>query len=152
MGLKNFRFKSNFEISKLNLKFRINSNRFSRDRSFWHHSTSEWLISFTLLHVFDFRHDSLTIFDGGTNTSPKLGNPYCGDSLPSSQISSRNHLFIYFHSDRLNTGTGFKLEYNATSKNPNKIDNFKIVFVIRLPVKKPIIFLTLDVVLFIFLY
>ena len=41
----------------------------------------------------------MTIYDGGSNTSPMLGNPYCGDSLPPSQISFSNHLFIHFHSD-----------------------------------------------------
>ena len=65
-----------------------------------------------------FSCDSLTIHDGVSNASPMFGNPYCGDSLPPSNISSSNHLFILFHSDHLYTGTGFKLEYNATSKNP----------------------------------
>ena len=46
-----------------------------------------------------------------------LGHLYCGDSLPASQISSSNHLFIHFRSDESGTGTGFKLEYNATSKH-----------------------------------
>ena len=41
---------------------------------------------------------------------------YC-DSIPSSQISSSNHLFIHFHSDSANAGPGFKLEYNTTSKS-----------------------------------
>ena len=66
---------------------------------------------------FDFRSDALSIFDGDSNTSPMLGNPYCGDSLPPSQISSSNQLFFHFHSDESWTATGFKLEYNATSKN-----------------------------------
>ena len=99
----------------------------------------KWLISVTLLHSFDFRQDSLTIFDGGSNTSPMLADPYCGEFLPPSQISSSNHLFIHFHSDLSITGTGFKLEYNATSKNPYKIDNSTIVFVSRLPVMVPIV-------------
>ena len=62
--------------------------------------------------------DSLTIYDGGSNASPILGNPYCGYSMPPSQISSSNHLFIHFHSNYHVTGTGFKVQYNATSKNP----------------------------------
>ena len=69
---------------------------------------------------FDFRSydDTLSIFDGGSNTSPMLlGHPYCGDSLPPSQISPSNQLFFHFHSDYVDTATGFKLEYNATSKN-----------------------------------
>jgi hypothetical protein len=47
-------------------------------------------------------------------------NPYCGGSLPPSQISTNNHLFLHFHSNILTAGTGFKLEYNATSKNQSK--------------------------------
>ena len=74
--------------------------------------------------------DSLTIFDGGSNTSPMLGKRYCGDSLPRNHISSRNQLFIDFHSDHVVTETGFKLEYNATSKNSYKVGNCKIVIVL----------------------
>ena len=73
--------------------------------------------------LIDFRGDSVTIYDGGSNTSPMLGKPYCGDSLPPSQISSSNQLFFHFQSDHMWTGTGFILEYNATSKNPYKVDN-----------------------------
>ena len=69
---------------------------------------------------YDFSDDSLTIYDGGSNASLMLGNPYCGDSLPPSQISSSNHLFIHFYSDGSDTRTGFKLEYNETSKNALK--------------------------------
>ena len=57
------------------------------------------------------------IYDGDSNTSPMLGNPYCGDSLPASQISSSNQLFIHFHSDESGTANGFKLEYTPASKN-----------------------------------
>ena len=66
--------------------------------------------------VYAFSCDLLTVYDGDSNTSPMLGNPYCGDSLPPSQISSSNQIFIHFYSNHLYTGTGFKLEYNATSK------------------------------------
>ena len=72
---------------------------------------------------FDFRSDCLRIYDGDSNTSPMLGNPYCGDSLPPSQTSSSNQLFFHFNSDVVHTGTGFKLEYTATSKNPYKVDS-----------------------------
>ena len=58
--------------------------------------------------------------DGDSDTSPMLGNPYCGDSLPPSRISSSNHLFFRFISDFYGTATGFRLEYNATSKNATK--------------------------------
>ena len=63
----------------------------------------------------------MRIYDGDSNTSPLLENPICGDSLPPNRISSSNHLFIHFESDQSHTGTGFKLEYNATSKCPYKV-------------------------------
>ena len=75
-----------------------------------------------LTKIFDNRYDSLKIYDGNSNTSPMLGNPYCGDSLPPSQTSSSNELFFHFYSDFVSTGTGFKLEYIATSKSPYKED------------------------------
>ena len=64
----------------------------------------------------------MTIYDGSSITSPTFGNPYCGDSLPPSQISSTNQLFFHFRTDFWNTETGFKLEYNATSKSSYKVD------------------------------
>ena len=70
----------------------------------------------------------MRIYDGDSITSPMLGNPYCGDSLPPSQISSNNQLFIHFYSNQFNTGTGFNLEYNATSKNQGLEDTpFKTI-------------------------
>ena len=81
------------------------------------------IVDFYHANPFDFRYDSLRIFDGDSNTSPMLGNPYCGDSLPPSQTSSSNTLFIYFYSNYQNSATGFKLEYNATSKNLYNIDS-----------------------------
>ena len=93
---------------------------------FWHFFLPDKLLFLTQYGTsFDFRHDSLTIYDGGSNTSPMLENPYCGDSLPPSQISSSNELFFHFQSDEGFTGTGFKLEYNATSKNLYKVDFLK---------------------------
>ena len=93
---------------------------------FWHFFLPDKLLFLRQYGTsFDFRHDSLTIYDGGSNTSPMLENPYCGDSLPPSQISSSNELFFHFQSDEGFTGTGFKLEYNATSKNLYKVDFLK---------------------------
>ena len=51
--------------------------------------------------------------------SPILGK-YCGASIPQSQISSSNEIFIHFESDGVVTigvtESGFKLEYDPTSK------------------------------------
>ena len=65
----------------------------------------------------------MRIYDGDSNTSPMLGNPYCGDSLPPSQISSSNHLFFHFHSNYGIAGTGFKIEYYPTRKKNTPIQN-----------------------------
>ena len=66
------------------------------------------------LYIFS-PHDHLTIYDGPfSSLSPKL---YCGDSLPPGQISSSNQLFFSFHSNQAGSATGFKLKYNAKSKN-----------------------------------
>ena len=73
-------------------------------------------LSDTKLYIF---RDTLSIYDGDSHTSPILGIPYYGDSLPPSQISSTNHLLIHFQSNQALTATGFKLEYNATSKYPS---------------------------------
>ena len=59
------------------------------------------------------------MYDGVSMASPKIAE-YC-DSTPSSQISSRNHLFFHFHSNYHASATGFKLEYNPTSKNTCKV-------------------------------
>ena len=64
----------------------------------------------------NFSYDALTIYDGSTNTSPTIGK-YCGDSLPSSQISSSNEVFMHFHTDSRNTKKGFKLAYHPWSKS-----------------------------------
>ena len=63
------------------------------------------------------------MYDGGSMTSPIIGE-YCEYIPPPQSLnSSSNHLFIHFYSDWTDTGTGFKLEYNATSKNPYKVDS-----------------------------
>ena len=72
--------------------------------------------------------DFLSIYDGDSDTSPILGNPYCGNSLPPSQISSSNHLFFHFRSDYSTNEKGFKLEYNVTSKNAQKVDSCTRLF------------------------
>ena len=74
--------------------------------------------------IFDFRTgDELEIYDGDLSTPFMYLGSYCGDSLPPSQTSSSNKLYFSFYSDWEGTGTGFKLEYNATSMNPYKVDS-----------------------------
>ena len=70
-----------------------------------------------------FSYDSLTIYDGGSSTSPMMGK-YCGDSIPPSHVSSSNEILIHFEADYYNGNTyGFKMEYNPTGKQKTPIQN-----------------------------
>ena len=69
-----------------------------------------------------FSWDSLTIYDGGSITSPMIGT-FCGTSIPPSQVSSINEILINFHSDWAGRESGFKMEYNPTGKQITKIQN-----------------------------
>ena len=73
-----------------------------------------------------FSYDSLTIYDGvydgGSSTSYMTGK-YCGDSIPTSHVSSSNEVFIHFLSDQSGTYGGFKMEYNPIGKQITSIQN-----------------------------
>ena len=62
-----------------------------------------------------FSYDSLTIYDGGSSTSPMLGK-YC--YTPPSHVSSSNEILIHFHSDEKWTDTGFQMEYKPVWNCP----------------------------------
>ena len=64
-----------------------------------------------------FSWDSLTIYDGASNTSSMMGK-YCGDSIPPNHASLNNEVLIHFHSDVINmeAEAGFKMEYNPIGK------------------------------------
>ena len=76
-----------------------------------------------MIKHFNFSYDALTIYDGSSNTSPMIGK-YCGDLLPSSQISSTNKVLIHFETDWATTRKGFKLEYHTNSKRYISIAQF----------------------------
>ena len=59
----------------------------------------------------------MTIYDGGSSTSPRLGK-YCGSSNPPSQVSSSNEILIHFQSDWYLAYAGFKMEYNPIVQCP----------------------------------
>ena len=60
-------------------------------------------------------YDSLTLYDGNSNTAPQIG-VYCGQ-LPPSLISTSNEAFLHFQSNSWNdNNNGFKLEYHPYSK------------------------------------
>ena len=67
-----------------------------------------------------FSYDSLTIYDGGSSTSPMMGK-YCGDSIPPSHVSSSIEVLIHFQSDGDSTRAGFKMEYHPIGKEITSI-------------------------------
>ena len=69
-----------------------------------------------------FSYDSLTIYDGGSSTSPMIGK-YCGDSIPLSHVSSSKNALVHFQSDASVTYTGFQMEYNPTGMQITSIQN-----------------------------
>ena len=65
----------------------------------------------------------MTIYDGGSSSSPMMGK-YCGNSIPPSHVSSSNEVLIQFKSDGSGFPTaGFKLEYNPLGKQNTSIQN-----------------------------
>ena len=73
-----------------------------------------------------FSYDSLTIYDGGSGTSPMMGK-YCGDSIPPSHISSSKEIMVHFKTSSATSYSiiinGFKMEYNPTGKQNKSIQN-----------------------------
>ena len=59
----------------------------------------------------------MSIYDGGSKTSPMLGK-YCGHSTPPSHVSSSNKILIHFQSDHGIYYDGFKMEYNPIGNCP----------------------------------
>ena len=77
-----------------------------------------------------FSWDSLTIYDGGSSTSPMMGK-YCGASIPPSHISSSKEIMVHFETDSYNGNeNGFKMEYNPTSKQSTTIQNNTEILVV----------------------
>ena len=70
-----------------------------------------------------FSFEFLTIYDGGSSTSPMMGK-YCGDSIPPSHVSSSNEIMVYFRTASWFTDlNGFKMEYNPTGKQNTSIQS-----------------------------
>ena len=64
--------------------------------------------------------DYLIVYDGDSNVSPA----YCGDLIPPNQIlSTSNEVLIHFKTDHSGSMSGFKIEYNSSSK-PHTYYNF----------------------------
>ena len=64
----------------------------------------------------------MTVYDGGSSTSPMMGM-YWGGLIPPSHISSSNEVLIQFHSDQFYVRAGFKMEYNSAGKRITSIQN-----------------------------
>ena len=60
-----------------------------------------------------FSYDKLTMYDGDSMTSPKIGE-YC-DFTPPDIISTSNEIFVHFYTNDVYTDIGFKMVYNPTS-------------------------------------
>ena len=60
-----------------------------------------------------FSYDKLTMYDGGSMTSPMIGE-YC-DFTPPDTITTSNEIFVKFGTDYTNTDIGFTMMYNPTS-------------------------------------
>ena len=65
--------------------------------------------------IYFFSYDSLTIYDGGSSTSPMMGK-YCGASIPPSHISSSKEIMVHFKTALFIGLNAFKMEYNPTGK------------------------------------
>ena len=48
---------------------------------------------------------------------------YCGDSIPSSHVSSNNEILIRFQSDEGDIDGGFQMEYKPLGKQITSIQN-----------------------------
>ena len=57
----------------------------------------------------------MTIYDGTSIQSPSLGK-YCGNSIPTSLVSTNNQLFLMFTTDSSVNGKGFMIEYSPASR------------------------------------
>ena len=61
-------------------------------------------------------YDWLAIHDGNDSNSKHLGahlrstSRLCGKTLPPYMVSSRNNLFLHFHSDEYSAKSGFKVQ------------------------------------------
>ena len=67
----------------------------------------------TVMKYYCFSWDKLTMYDGGSITSPMIGE-YC-DSTPPDIITTSNEIFVHFLTSPYWTDIGFKLMYNPTS-------------------------------------
>ena len=81
----------------------------------WVRSLLEVQMLYKTYKICFFSQDTLTIYDGGSNTSHLLGE-FCADTVPSTQVSSGNQFYLHFETDPFVNGHGFKLEYTAYSK------------------------------------
>ena len=57
----------------------------------------------------------MKIYDGASIQSPSLGE-YCGNSIPTSLVSTNNQLFLKFKTDSSVNGKGFMIEYSPASR------------------------------------
>ena len=89
-----------------------------------------WLLSIFitfkdfLLTWNNFSFDSVKVYDGASIQSPSLGE-YCGNSIPTSLVSTNNQLFLKFKTDFSVDGRGFMIEYSPASRLYTPFENVK---------------------------
>ena len=69
----------------------------------------------------------MKIYDGTSIQSPSLGE-YCGNSIPTSLISTNNQLFLKFKTDFSVNGKGFMIEYSPASRLQESINLTSLSF------------------------
>ena len=74
---------------------------------------------FSILNL-NFSFDSLTLYDGDSNSALMIGKINCGSLIPNNQKSSTNSVLIHFKSDPSVTKSGFKLKYQGFDQNSGK--------------------------------
>ena len=65
--------------------------------------------------VTESRHDRVSVYNGTSSSSPRIGQ-YSGSTLPAAITSSGNNLFIKFTTDGSVTRSGFAASYHGKSR------------------------------------
>ena len=84
------------------------------------------LLSFQYMDVEDNTicgYDYIQVLDSGDGKGNELGK-YCGNQEPKPLLSTRNLMFIHFHSDKQQTRKGFILKWKAVDAVETKAPTF----------------------------
>ncbi len=66
----------------------------------WNITSNAWVeLTFDVFDT-ELHDDYVTVYDGGSLSSPIIGNPFSGDTIPSPIKSSSTNLYVRFTTDR----------------------------------------------------